>query len=118
MNSDKMELSQDIMQAVAQRVKNPSEGPADGIHVGMTAARVKFRGNGENKKIFRKQETELTVRASLSLGIFSITDEKMDMQYVMSIEAVAAFLNEALRAGMEAAGNPEEIAKGGGRYGV
>ncbi len=102
MNSDKMELSQDIMQAVAQRVKDPSEGPMDGVHIGMTAIRVKFRGSGENKKIFRKQETDLTVRASLSLGAFSITDEKTDTQYVMRIEAVAAFLNEALRAGMVA----------------
>ena len=54
---------------------------------------------GREKTIFRQQETEVSMKASVSIGVVSITDKKRDTMITVSISEMAALLNEALRTG-------------------
>lgn len=83
-------------------VTNPKEGPLDGCSVETRGVHTKFRGkglHGREKTIFRQQETEVSMKASLSLGVVSISDKKRDTMITVSISEMAALLNEALRKG-------------------
>lgn len=63
---------------------------------------TKFKGKGlygREKTIFRQQETEVSMKASVSIGVVSITDKKRDTMITVSISEMAALLNEALRTG-------------------
>ena len=83
-------------------VTDPEEGPADGCSVETRGVHTKFKGKGlygREKTIFRQQETEVSMKASLSLGVVSIRDKKRDTMVTVSISEMAALLNEALRTG-------------------
>ena len=83
-------------------VTDPAEGPLDGCSVETRGVHTKFRGKGlygREKAIFRQQETEVSMKASLSIGVVSIRDKKRDTMITVSISEMAALLNEALRTG-------------------
>lgn len=83
-------------------VTDPEDGPLDGCSVETRAVHTKFRGKGlygREKSMFDQKETEVSMKASLSLGVVSIRDKKRDTMITVSISEMAALLNEALRTG-------------------
>ena len=83
-------------------VTDPEEGPVDGCSVETRGVHTKFKEKGlygREKTIFRQQETEVSMKASVSIGVVSITDKKRDTMITVSISEMAALLNEALRTG-------------------
>lgn len=108
------QIPKELLEQYMQRVKDKEEGPLDGVTLEVYGVRTKFRGHEEYRKIFQQNKGRLRLRASLSLGVVSITDVKNDFMLTIPIHVFAGFLNEALRVGMECMEKADAEGKKGG----
>lgn len=96
------------MESGIVRVTDPAEGPLDGVGLIANGIHTKFGGRGDKRRIVKQNNTEVSIKASVELGVVSISDRSRDIMLSVSIHDMAAVMVEAFAAAKEVQGECQE----------
>ncbi len=74
---------------------NPLDAPQDAVSMDVECVRTKFTGTGSRRQIRKQVKVPGNIKASVTLGIVSITDRASDTMVTVRIEDMAAMMAAA-----------------------
>ncbi len=84
-----------------ERVKNPADGPLDGVGLNCNAVHTKFGGKGSKRRIVKQSNTNANIKASVETGVVSISDRQRNIMLTVSIQDMTMVLAAAFDAAKE-----------------
>lgn len=80
---------------------NGADGPDDGVSLDVRAMHTRFRGTGQTRRIVRQLEVKGNIKASVEMGIVSISDRTHGTMVTVGIENMALVMASAYRQARE-----------------
>lgn len=74
---------------------NPLDAPQDAVSLDVECMRTRFTGKGRKRRIKDQKKVPGNIKASVSLGVVSITDRFNDTMVTVRIEDMAAVMAAA-----------------------
>lgn len=74
---------------------NPLDAPQDAVSLDVECMRTRFAGTGSRRRIKKKVKVPANIKASVTLGVVSITDRSSDTMVTVRIEDMAAIMAAA-----------------------
>lgn len=95
---------------------NPLDAPQDAVSLDVECMRTRFTGKGRKRRIKDQKKVPGNIKASVRLGVVSITDRYNDTMATVRIEDMAAVMAAAyeMAKGEEAAQCQTEISEPAG----
>lgn len=76
----------------SQDTRNIPEGPADGVSLDVQSTHTRFRGKGKQRRMAKQMVVPGNIKASLELGVVSISDRVHDIMLTVRIEDMSAVM--------------------------
>lgn len=76
-------------------VDSPLDAPQDAVVLDVECVRTRFTGTGTRRKIKKQVKVPGNIKASVTLGVVSITDRATDTMVTVRIEDMAAIMAAA-----------------------
>ena len=78
-----------------------TDGPGDAISLDVEAMNTKFRGHGKRRRIANQQKVQGNIKASIELGVLSISDRNNEVMLTVCLEDVTTVLAALYAAALE-----------------
>ena len=88
MQGEKMDKSRNK----GQDARNIPDGPADGISLDVQSTHTRFRGKGSQRRMAKQVVVPGNIKASVELGVVSISDRVHDIMLTVRIEDMSAVM--------------------------
>ena len=88
MKGEKMDKSRNK----GQDTRNIPDGPADGISLDVQSTHTRFRGKGNQRRMAKQMVVPGNIKASVELGVVSISDRVHDIMLTVRIEDMSAVM--------------------------
>lgn len=76
-------------------------GPADAVSLDVQATNTKFRGAGQRRRMTKQRTVAANIKASVEIGVVSISDRNNDVMLTVRLEDMTAVLAAAYAAAKE-----------------